>query len=62
MTFFHVLRKTPPVGNTEQTNEDLKEFNKKLRLVEYFDGTDDTDNALVRNKSSFTLPLKEMQP
>ena len=44
---------TPPIGNPEQLNEDLKEFNRKLRLAEYFDGTEDTDISLVRNKSDF---------
>ena len=47
---------TPPIGNSEKLTEDLKEFNRKLRLVEYFDGTQDTDVSLVRNKSSFIPP------
>lgn len=47
---------TPPIGNAEQLNEDLKQFSRKLRLVEYFDGTEDTDKSLVRNKSKFIPP------
>ena len=47
---------TPPIGNPEQLTEDLKEFNRKIRLVEYFDGTEDTDESLVRNKSNFIPP------
>ena len=50
---------TPPIGNPEQLNEDLKEFNRKL--AEYFDGTEDTDISLVRNKSDFIPPLTEIQ-
>ena len=34
----------------------MKEFNRKIRLVEYFDGTEDTDISLVRNKSDFIPP------
>ena len=52
---------TPPIGNPEQLNEDLKEFNRKLRLAEYFDCTEDTDISLVRNKSDFIPPLTEIQ-
>ena len=47
---------TPPVGNNENPSEDLKEFNTKLRLLEYFDGTDYTDKSPVRNKSDFIPP------
>ena len=45
---------TPTRGNAEKLTEDVKEFNRKLRLIEYFDGTEDEDISLVRNKSSFT--------
>ena len=31
----------------------LKEFNRKLRLLEYFDGTDYNDKSFVRSKSDF---------
>ena len=44
---------TPPTGNAEKLTEDLKEFNRKLRLIEYFEGTDESDKSLVRNKSNF---------
>ena len=49
---------TPPIENPEQLTEDLKEFNRKMLLVEYFDGTEDTDESLVRNKSNF-IPSPE---
>ena len=49
---------TPPAGNAEKLTEDLKEFNGKLRLIEYFDGTEDSDKSLVRNKSNF-IPHSE---
>ena len=45
---------TPTRGNAQKLTEDVKEFNRKLRLIEYFDGTEDEDISLVRNKSSFT--------
>ena len=45
---------TPTRGNAEKLTEDVKEFNRKLRLIEYFDGTEDKDISLVRNKSTFT--------
>ena len=32
------------------------EFTPKVRLVEYFDGVDDDDGSLVRNKSNFVPP------
>ena len=40
---------TPSTGNPEQLTEDLKEF--QLRLVEYLNSTEDTDESLIRNKS-----------
>ena len=49
---------TPPAGNAKKLTEDLKEFNRKLRLIEYFDGTEDSDKSLVRNKSNF-IPHSE---
>ena len=45
---------TQPKGNAEKLTEDVKEFNIKLMLIEYFDGTEEEDISLVRNKSSFT--------
>ena len=50
------LTPTTTIGNAEKLDEDLKDFNRKRRLVEYFDGTENNDNSLVRNKSSFTPP------
>ena len=44
---------TPKLGNTQELNEDSNEFNRKLRLAEFFDGTEDKDISLVRNKSNF---------
>ena len=49
---------TPPGGNNEKLSEDLKEFNRKLRLLEYFDGIDYNDKSPVRNKSDF-IPSSE---
>ena len=46
------------MGNADQLTEDVKEFNRKLRLIEYFDGIEDEDNSLVRNKSNF-IPNSE---
>ena len=49
---------TPKLGNTQELHEDSNEFNRKLRLAEFFDGTEDQDISLVRNKSSFIPPSK----
>ena len=49
---------TPKLGNTQELNEDSNEFNRKLRLAEFFDGTEDKDISLVRNKSNFIPPSK----
>ena len=48
----------PKVGNAQILTEDLNEFNKKLRLAEFFDGTENGDTSLVRNKLNFTPPDK----
>ena len=40
--------------NTQELKEDLFEFTRKVRLAEYFYGTEDTDTSLVKNKSNFT--------
>ena len=42
---------TPKLGSTQELTEDVNEFNRKLRLAEYFDGTKDHDISLVKNKS-----------
>ena len=49
---------TPKLGNTQELNEDSNEFNRKLRLAEFFDGSEDKDISLVRNKSNFIPPSK----
>ena len=49
---------TPKLGNTQELHEDSNEFNRKLKLAEFFDGTEDQDISLVRNKSNFIPPSK----
>ena len=49
---------TPKLGSTQELTEDVNEFNSKLRLAEYFDGTEDHDISLVKNKSKFIPPNK----
>ena len=44
---------TPPTGNAENLTERLKEFNRKLRLLEYFNSTDESDKTLIKNKSKY---------
>ena len=48
----------PKLGNEQELTEDLNAFNRKLRLAEYFEGMEDEDISLVRNKSNFTPPDK----
>ena len=48
---------TPTIGNPDQV-EDVQEFNRIVRLKEYFDGTEDTDKSLVKNKSNFIPPAE----
>ena len=52
------LKFTPTLNNsnTQELNKDILEFTRKVRLVEYFDGTEDDDQSLVRNKSNFVPP------
>ena len=52
---------TPQRLNSQELKEDLAEFIRKIRLLEYFDGEEDTDESLVRNKSDYT-PLKNSSP
>ena len=47
---------TPRNSNTQELNKDILEFTRKVRLVEYFDGIEDDDQSLVRNKSNFVPP------
>ena len=46
----------PKLASSQELTEDVNEFNRKLRLAEYFDGTEDHDISLVRNKSKFIPP------
>ena len=47
---------TPNDSNTQELSKDILEFTRKVRLVEYFDGVDDDNESLVRNKSNFVPP------
>ena len=48
---------TPEKENSYELKQDLFEFERKLRLAEYFFGKEDTDISIVRNKSNF-IPKK----
>ena len=51
------LTPTPLKPNIQELNEDITEFTRKIRLVEYFEGNqDENDESLVRNKSSWIPP------
>ena len=46
-----------PRKNKEELENDVKEFCRKLRLLEYFDGVEyTTDDSILRPKSNFTPP------
>lgn len=47
---------TPEKENSQELKEDLFEFERKLRLAEYFFGTEDPDISIVRNESNFIPP------
>ena len=47
---------TPEKCNPHELESDIQEFIRKIRLAEFFDGEDDTDPSLVRNKSDFIPP------
>ena len=38
--------------NTQELVKDISEVTRKVRLIEYFDGMEDNDESLVRNKSN----------
>ena len=40
---------TPKVGNEQELTENLNAFHRKLRVAEYFDGTEDEEISFVRN-------------
>ena len=47
----------PQRPNSQELKEDFAEFIRKIRLLEHFDGEEDYDKSLIRNKSDYT-PLK----
>ena len=48
---------TPLKPNIQELNEDITEFTRNIRLVEYFEGNEDeNDESLVRNKSNWIPP------
>jgi len=47
---------TPEKCNSQELESDIQKFVRKLRLVEFFDGAEDKDPYLVRNKSDFIPP------
>ena len=47
---------TPEKSNTIELETDINDFFRKLRLREYFDGAENKDISLVRNKSNFVPP------
>ena len=51
---------TPLKPNIQELNENITEFSRKIRLVEYFEGNgnqDENNESLVRNKSNW-IPSK----
>ena len=52
------MKFTPaPERNERELRDDLQEFGKKLRLLEYFHGQQKiSDSSLVKNKSNFVPP------
>lgn len=47
---------TPRNSNIPELTKDISEFTRKIRLIEFFDGCEDKDDSLVRNKSNFVPP------
>ncbi len=45
-----------PSNNIPELQKDVQEFDRKLRLLDFFDGVDENDVSLVRNKSNFVPP------
>lgn len=50
---------TPEKENSYELKQDLFEFERQLRLAEYFFGKEDTDISIVRNKRNFIPPPKK---
>ncbi len=48
----------PTRTNYEELKVDMSEFTRKLRLAELFDGMEDPDKSLRKNRSSFVPPKK----
>ncbi|MEW8548114.1 MAG: hypothetical protein AB2693_31815, partial [Candidatus Thiodiazotropha sp.] len=47
---------TPEKQNLQEIKEDMAEFNRKIRLKEFFYEQEDEDDSLVKNRSDFTPP------
>ena len=52
---------TPDKSNNIELKGDMNEFCRKMRLIEYFDGTEDDDISIVKNKSDFIPPKDRNQ-
>ena len=46
----------PPSCDSNELKSDIHEFTQKLRLAEYFEGMEDEDISLRRNRSDFVPP------
>lgn len=47
---------TPEKNNSNELDDDVSNFIRKIRLCEYFEGEENNDVSLVKNKSNFTPP------
>ena len=47
---------TPEKCNTEELNNDVNEFFRRMRLKEFFHDIENNDNSIVRNNSNFEPP------
>lgn len=52
---------TPDNSNLHELKTDLKEFTRKLRLIEQFGNKEDGDNSRVRNRSNYVPPKNRNQ-
>ena len=50
---FLCIRYIQLCSNIGELKRDLKEFEKKFRLIEIFKNKKDTDNSLVKNETKF---------
>ena len=46
----------PPSCDSNELKSDIREFTQTLRLAEYFEGMEDEDISLRRNRSDFVPP------